>query len=126
MRPASFSPSSRAPHSLSLGPTDNPLHTCFAWVGTGAFTSRSHVERFLALTGSGAGESAYGRDELAHADNSFTTMLNEPPYVLQSALAGLPSPGGHSDGEGIARNKAFIVRPALARSLFFLPEPGSS
>ncbi|GAA5849348.1 hypothetical protein JCM9279_006456 [Rhodotorula babjevae] len=104
---------------------NNPLHTCFAWVGTGAFTSRAHVERFLALTGSG--DAAYGRDELAHADNSFTTMLNEPPYVLQSALAGLPSPGGHSDGAGIARNKAFIwqgvARLSSHLNLTFPPAP---
>ena len=85
---------------------DNPLHTCFAWVGTGALTSRTHVDRFLAQTGA----TAYARDELAHADNSFTTSLNEPPYVLQSALAPLPAPHGHSDGEGIARNKGYIVR----------------
>jgi len=118
--PSLSSSARRTSLTLHLTPADNPLHTCFAWVGTGAFTSRFHVERFLALTGSGA--SAYGRDELAHADNSFTTMLNEPPYVLQSALAGLPSPGGHSDGEGIARNKAYIVRPSLslARSPSFL------
>ncbi|GAA6004003.1 uncharacterized protein JCM10292_000647, partial [Rhodotorula paludigena] len=84
----------------------DPLHTCFSWVGTGAFTSRQHVERFLAQTG----ELAYSRAELAHADNSFTTFMNEPPYVLQSALSQLPSPHGHSDGEGIARNKAFIYQ----------------
>lgn len=84
---------------------DNPLHTCFSWVGTGAFTSRQHVERFMRLTS----ELAYSRDELGHADNSFTLFQNEPPYVLTSKLSQLPSPYGHSDGEGIARNKDFIV-----------------
>lgn len=90
---------------LTHPPADNPLHTCFSWVGTGAFTSRQHVERFMRLTS----ELAYSRDELGHADNSFTLFQNEPPYVLTSKLSQLPSPYGHSDGEGIARNKAFIV-----------------
>lgn len=86
---------------------DNPLHTCFSWVGTGAFTSRHHVDRFLSLSTL----LAYPRDELAHADNSFTTFQNEPPYVLTTGeLDPLPTPlGGHSDGEGIRRNKDYIV-----------------
>lgn len=84
---------------------DNPLHTCFAWVGTGAFTSRLHVDRFLSLSTL----LGYSRDELAHADNSFATFQNEPPYVLTSGLVPLPTPFGHSDGEGIQRNKDFIV-----------------
>lgn len=87
---------------------DNPLHTCFSWVGTGAFTSRQHVDRFLSLSTL----LAYPRDELAHADNSFTTFQNEPPYVLTTTeLEPLPTPFGHSDGEGIRRNKEYIVRP---------------
>lgn len=93
------------PVTAYLPLADNPLHTCFSWVGTGAFTSREHVERFMRLTS----ELAYSRDELGHADNSFTLFQNEPPYVLTSKLSQLPSPYGHSDGEGIARNKAFIV-----------------
>ena len=85
---------------------ESNLHTCFAWVGTGAFVARIHVQRFLA-TASVAG---YGQDELAHADNSFSLFQNEPPYVLTSRLSPLPQPYGHSDGAGIARNKEFIVR----------------
>lgn len=55
---------------------------------------------------------AYPRDELAHADNSFTTFQNEPPYVVTtSELEPLPTPFGHSDGEGIRRNKEYIVSP---------------
>ncbi|GAA5831629.1 hypothetical protein JCM11251_000776 [Rhodosporidiobolus azoricus] len=92
-----------------------PLNTCFSWVGTGAFTSRVHVERFLAtITYLG-----YSRDELAHADNSFTTFLNEPPYVLEGRLAQLPDKGGHSEGEGIGRNKQFIQK-GLVRLTDFL------
>lgn len=94
--------------AADLGPnrTDNPLHTCFSWVGTGAFTSRRHVDRFLSLST----VLAYPRDELAHADNSFATFQNEPPYVLTSELTPLPTPFGHSSGEdGIRRNKEYIV-----------------
>lgn len=99
--------------------TESPLHTCFSWVGTGAFTAKSHVLRFLSTIT----EIGYPRDEVGHADNSFTTFQNEPPYVLSSELAQLPQPFGHSDGAGIARNKAFIVRlpllfsPAFSSSL---------
>ncbi|GAA6042739.1 hypothetical protein JCM8097_005558 [Rhodosporidiobolus ruineniae] len=94
---------------------NSPLHTCFSWVGTGAFTSRTHVERFLAtITYLG-----YSRDELAHADNSFATFMNEPPYVIESRLAQLPDKGGHSEGEGISRNKAFIHQ-GLQRLVSFL------
>ncbi|BGP66545.1 CCR4-NOT core subunit cdc39 [Rhodotorula toruloides] len=102
---------------------NNPLHTCFSWVGTGAFTSRQHVERFMRLTS----ELAYSRDELGHADNSFTLFQNEPPYVLTSKLSQLPSPYGHSDGEGIARNKAFIHKGLVRLSSYlntsFPPPP---
>ena len=84
---------------------DAPMHTCFAWVGTGAFVSRSRVLSFLDTTS----ELAYGREELSHADNSFTTLQNDPSMVLSSDLVQLPHPFGHSDGEGIARNKMFIV-----------------
>lgn len=105
--------SSVRPHShllhvtkLKLLPAEHNLHTCFAWVGTGAFVARIHVQRFLA-TASVAG---YGLDELSHADNSFSLFQNEPPYVLSSRLSPLPQPYGHSDGAGIARNKEFIVR----------------
>lgn len=52
----------------------------------------------------------YPREELGHADNSFTLFQNEPPYVLSSELAQLPAPFGHSDGDGLARNKRYIVR----------------
>lgn len=56
----------------------------------------------------------YSREMLGHADNSFTLFQNEPPYVLASkTLDQLPSPFGHSDGEGIARNKRYIVRSTV-------------
>ncbi|GEM11861.1 CCR4-NOT transcription complex subunit 1 [Rhodotorula toruloides] len=93
---------------------NNPVHTCFSWVGTGAFTSRQHVERFMRLTS----ELAYSCDELSHADNSFTLFQNEPPYVLTSKLSQLPSPYGHSDGEGIARNKALIHKGLVRLSSY--------
>ncbi|CEQ40826.1 SPOSA6832_02462 [Sporobolomyces salmonicolor] len=92
--------------TLFVPPAEHPLHTCFSWVGTGAFTSRSHVESFLDTTTS----LAYPHEELAHADNSFSLFQNKPPYVLSHKLTQLPQPNGHSDGEGIARNKAYIVR----------------
>lgn len=74
-------------------------------MGTGAFTAKSHVQRFLGAVS----KLGYPRDELGHADNSFATFLNNAPYVLSGPLAQLPQPFGHSDGAGIARNKAFIV-----------------
>jgi hypothetical protein len=82
-----------------------PLHTCFTWMGTGAFTAKSHVLRFL----SAVGEMGYPRDEVGHTDNSFATFLNNAPYVMAGPLSQLPQPFGHSDGAGFARNKAFIV-----------------
>ncbi|GAA6009378.1 hypothetical protein JCM10207_003754 [Rhodosporidiobolus poonsookiae] len=94
---------------------NHPLHTCFSWVGTGAFTSRTHVERFLATTT----YLGYSRDELAHADNSFTSFMNEPPYVIESGLAQLPDAGGHSEREGRQRNKEFI-QSGLVRLSHFL------
>ncbi|GAA5872830.1 hypothetical protein JCM1840_005863 [Sporobolomyces johnsonii] len=96
----------------------HPLHTCFSWVGTGAFTSRSHVERFLDTTTS----LAYPHEELAHADNSFTLFQNEPPYVLSHELAQLPQPNGHSDGDGIARNKAYIQKGLLHLTRFLFAQ----
>lgn len=81
------------------------MHTCFAWVGTGAFVARSRVLSFLDTTS----EVAYGREELSHADNSFTTLQNDPPVVMSGELVNLPQPFGHSDGEGRARNKMYIV-----------------
>ncbi|GAA5967764.1 hypothetical protein JCM8115_006439 [Rhodotorula mucilaginosa] len=94
---------------------NNPLHTCFSWVGTGAFTSRQHVDRFLSLSTL----LAYPRDELAHADNSFTTFQNEPPYVVTtSELEPLPTPFGHSDGEGIRRNKEYIQKGLVRLSAY--------
>ncbi|GAA5875879.1 hypothetical protein JCM8547_001693 [Rhodosporidiobolus lusitaniae] len=101
---------------------NNPLHTCFTWLGTGSFVSRSHVERFLATTTF----LSYSSEELAHADNSFTTFLNEPPYVLEGGrLAQLPDEGGHSEGEGRRRNKEYIHR-GLLRFTSFLTSSSSS
>ncbi|GAA6025465.1 hypothetical protein JCM8202_003622 [Rhodotorula sphaerocarpa] len=93
---------------------NNPLHTCFAWVGTGAFTSRQHVDRFLSL----AGLLAYPREEWAHADNSFATFQNEPPYVLTGDLVPLPAPFGHSDGDGLQRNKDLIQKGLVRLSKY--------
>ncbi|GAA5855579.1 hypothetical protein JCM5353_005456 [Sporobolomyces roseus] len=83
-----------------------PLHTCFTWVGTGAFTSRSHVAHFLQSIST----LDYPREELAHADNSFTTFLNRPPYVMSHALTEMKYGKGHSDGNGILRNKDYIQK----------------
>ncbi|GAA95283.1 hypothetical protein E5Q_01939 [Mixia osmundae IAM 14324] len=83
------------------------LHTCFAWLGTGALTSRERSRRFL----DDITQSAMPHDELSHADNFFSTFFNEPPYVIRSQLIALPSqPKGYSDGSGIARNKDYIQR----------------
>ncbi|KAK4048899.1 hypothetical protein OIV83_004455 [Microbotryomycetes sp. JL201] len=85
---------------------ESSLHTCFAWVGTGAFASKRRVRRYLeTITALG-----FDRDLIGHADNAFTTFQNQPPYVMSSSLMQLPSPFGHSDGAGIARNKAFIYQ----------------
>jgi hypothetical protein len=98
-----------------LDAIESPLHTCFSWVGTGAFTAKSHVQRFLSTVS----EIAYPRDEVGHTDNSFTLFQNEPPYVLSNELSQLPQPFGHSDGSGIARNKAFIVHLSACPLLAF-------
>ncbi|GAA5999501.1 hypothetical protein JCM5350_002780 [Sporobolomyces pararoseus] len=85
-----------------------PLHACFTWLGTGAFTSRNHVARYLdAVT-----TLDFPRDELAHADNSFTTFLNNPPYVLGSgAIIEMKTGKGYSDGEkGDLRNQLYIQK----------------
>lgn len=112
-------------------------------MGTGAFTAKSHVLRFLSTMSSSATYSpalansstvnrldsipSYTAQELSHADNSFTTLLNMPPYVLSSpTLDPLPSKYGHSDGEGIERNKRFIVcslRSLLVPFSSFLTDP---
>ncbi|GAA5969540.1 hypothetical protein JCM3765_002659 [Sporobolomyces pararoseus] len=86
----------------------NPLHTCFTWLGTGAFTSRNHVARYLeAVT-----TLDFPRDELAHADNSFTTFLNSPPISMGSnAIVEMKTGKGYSDGEkGDSRNKLYIQK----------------
>jgi hypothetical protein len=86
---------------------EKPLHTCFTWLGTGAFTSRNHVANYLEAVST----LDFPRDELAHADNSFTTFLNNPPYVVGSnAIIEMKSGKGYSDGEkGDLRNQLYTV-----------------
>ncbi|GAA6009552.1 hypothetical protein JCM11491_003601 [Sporobolomyces phaffii] len=85
-----------------------PLHTCFAWLGTGAFSSRAHVVNYLEAVST----IDFPRDELAHADNSFATFLNEPPYVLSSgAVVEMKTGKGYSDGKrGNLRNEIYIQK----------------
>ncbi|GAA5909510.1 uncharacterized protein JCM6883_003969 [Sporobolomyces salmoneus] len=85
-----------------------PLHTCFTWLGTGAFTSRTHVANYLDAVST----LDLPRDELAHADNSFTTFLNNPPYVMGSnAIVEMKAAAGYSDGsKGDLRNQLYIQK----------------
>lgn len=88
------------------------MHTCFTWLGTGAFTSRAHVASYLEAVST----IDMPKDELAHADNSFTTFLNNPPYVLGSnAIVEMKTGRGYSDGKrGDLRNQVYIVRPLIS------------
>ncbi|GAA5872920.1 hypothetical protein JCM16303_006879 [Sporobolomyces ruberrimus] len=85
-----------------------PLHTCFAWLGTGAFVARRHVASYLEAVSS----IDFPRDELAHADNSFTTFLNRPPYVMSSnGIVEMKTGTGYSDGvKGDLRNHDYIQK----------------
>ncbi|GAA5846050.1 hypothetical protein JCM3766R1_001350, partial [Sporobolomyces carnicolor] len=85
-----------------------PMHTCFTWLGTGAFTSRAHVASYLEAVST----IDMPKDELAHADNSFTTFLNNPPYVLGSnAIVEMKTGRGYSDGKrGDLRNQVYIQK----------------
>ncbi|KAL1925595.1 uncharacterized protein VTP21DRAFT_478 [Calcarisporiella thermophila] len=80
------------------------LHTCFSWVGTGAFVARDKVVQFLKMT------STTGMDptEFAYADMYFTTFMNQPPYQLENELLELPQENAFSAGEGRIRNKIYM------------------
>lgn len=108
-------------HLRTLSDTDFDLSSCFAWLGTGAFVSRSRVLSTLQdVTTSPATTPSsqllvkpMKRDELAMLDNAFVTLQNEPPYVIESRLV----PMTHSQGkeaftkgvEGDIMNDLYIV-----------------
>jgi hypothetical protein len=86
------------------------LHTCFAWLGHGAFTSRQSARDFLSFS------PPPSPSELDFSDNFFTTLQNSPPIVIEMPLleivsqsVGAFSGGGSSgSGEGRARNERYI------------------
>lgn len=59
---------------------------------------------------------AMKRDELAMLDNAFTTLQNEPPYVIDSRLVPMASQSKEAfsrGSEGDYRNELYIVSPGL-------------
>lgn len=93
-------------HSL---PSAIDLHTCFSWVGTGAFASRDNVVKFLKL----AAVTDMDPLEFAYGDMYFTTYMNQPPYQIQNDLRELPQENAFSAGDGRIRNKIYMVRDVL-------------
>ncbi|CAM0136187.1 hypothetical protein VKS41_005419 [Umbelopsis sp. WA50703] len=88
------------------------LHTCFSWVGTGAFASRENVVKFLKL----AAVTEMDPLEFAYGDMYFTTYMNQPPYQIQNDLQELPQENAFSAGDGRIRNKIYMHK-ALVRML---------
>lgn len=86
-------------------PADD-LHTCFSWVGTGAFASRENVVKFLKLSA----VTEMDPLEFAYGDMYFTTYMNQPPYQIQNDLRELPQENAFSAGDGRIRNKIYMVR----------------
>ncbi|CAG8644601.1 9437_t:CDS:2 [Cetraspora pellucida] len=86
------------------------LHACFSWVGTGAFTSRENVVRFLKM----ASITEMDPTEFAYGDMYFTTFMNQVPYQLENELMELPQENAFSAGEGRIRNKIYMHK-ALVR-----------
>ncbi|KAL1914982.1 uncharacterized protein VTP21DRAFT_7687 [Calcarisporiella thermophila] len=80
------------------------LHTCFSWVGTGAFVSRENVVRFMRL----ASETQMDPTEFAYGDMYFTTYMNQPPYQLENDLVELPQYKAFSAGDGWRRNEIYM------------------
>src|SRR5688572_6851749 len=82
------------------------MHACFSWLGTGAFTSRDNVIKFLkqaSVTNMDAMEFAYG-------DMYYSTFLNQVPYQLENHLHELTEAFGYSEGaSGKQRNKLYMV-----------------
>lgn len=101
--------------------TDFDMNTCFAWLGTGAFVSRSRVlqtleSATLVKPSLEAGASRIlgplASDELAMLDNSFTIFQNVAPYVLSSGLVPMPQPMAFTAGDGTAgdrRNELYMA-----------------
>lgn len=104
------------------------MYACFAWLGTGAFVSRSRVLQTLesATLVAPSLEAGLSRvlgplasDELAMLDNSFTTFQNAPPYVLAGELVPLPQPVAFTAGDGTAgdrRNEIYMVSKSITWS----------
>ncbi|CAG8580340.1 9758_t:CDS:2 [Acaulospora morrowiae] len=85
------------------------LHSCFSWVGTGAFVSRENVVRFLKMT------SVTEMDpvEFTFGDMYFTTFMNQVPYQLENELQELSQKNAFSAGEGMIRNKIYMHKALL-------------
>ena len=99
--------------------TDYDLNTCFAWLGFGSFVSRSKVLQTLdqvsrvepLSSGQQKPLGVFGSDDIAMLDNAFTTLQNEPPYVLGGRLVPMDQSQLFSTkGEGDIRNEVYIQR----------------
>lgn len=85
------------------------LDAQFAWLGYGSFVSKRYTQRFLNMT---TAVPAMSKNELELADNYFSTFLNKPVTIVESALQAMDNrPVGFSDGaSGLERNKLHIDR----------------
>jgi hypothetical protein len=105
--------------SLASLDTDFDLNTCIAWLGFGSFVSRAKVLKTLDQISSidplKAGQQTplgvFGSDDVSMLDNAFTTLQNEPPYVLSGRLIPMDQSQRFSTkGEGDIRNEVYIQR----------------
>ncbi|KAH9816695.1 hypothetical protein DFH28DRAFT_1220280 [Melampsora americana] len=96
-------------HEWCFKDQSGKLHTCFAWLGHGSFVSKGMVLDFLNTVSS----LSLPADQIALADNFFTTSFNQKPLVmLTSQIFNIPSLAiGFSDGHsGLQRNRLYIQK----------------
>ncbi|RGB23950.1 hypothetical protein C1646_773765 [Rhizophagus diaphanus] len=95
---------------------DIDLHSCYSWVGTGAFTSRENVLKFLKMTS----KTEMSSLEFIYGDMYFTTYLNQVPYQLENSLIELPQENDFSlTGKDRMLNKLYMHK-ALIRLYNYL------
>ncbi|KAF9430670.1 hypothetical protein BGZ94_005100 [Podila epigama] len=82
------------------------MHSCFSWLGTGAWTTRDGVVKFLKQ----ATVTEMTPLEFAYGDMYYSTFLNQVPYQLENHLDELEEEStGFSKGkEGKDRNKLYM------------------
>lgn len=83
------------------------MHSCFSWLGTGAWTTRDSVVKFLKQ----ATITEMDPIEFAYGDMYYSTFLNQVPYQLENHLEELEdeSTGFSKGASGKNRNKEHMV-----------------